>query len=278
MVTVYGCKDECEAWDDPNGAEFIGDQLRQCNLVGLYLGFDQPVSAPNDACFAHAKHVITAWGDDRGDEPNDLNVNPTTVYVTDSDQSTGETHAVENYRYSWQDNRWYISYSDNEEAAQDPYYWNIVTLSQWDNGPFNDSETHVATNDSPDDAYGLHYEVHVGSNVRICKYELSISPPKDQYPRVVKYYKEPNETDLEEYLEVEWEFQEPLLPGQSVTIDTYVETDPAGDITYENEGFTYVTEIPTVSQWGLVLLALLCVTAGTIVFMRRHREAVVRSP
>ena len=33
------------------------------------------------------------------------------------------------------------------------------------------------------------------------------------------------------------------------------------------------TPVPTVSQWGLIVLTLLLLTAGTIV-MRRHRPAV----
>ena len=35
-----------------------------------------------------------------------------------------------------------------------------------------------------------------------------------------------------------------------------------------------VSPIPTVSEWGLIIMTLLALTAGTIVFARRRRPAV----
>jgi len=274
---MYGCKDECEAWDDPLGAQFIGNKLRECNLVGLYLGFDEPVSAPDDACFAHAKHVITAWGDEQG-EVDPLTENPARVYVTDSDQSTGTEYGVENYAYTWNDDRWYISLASSNSddfppGSSDPYYWNIVTLSEWDDGLVIE-DSRQFTNDGPENPTGLQYKVYVGLNVRICKYEMTLDPPKDDEPRVVKYYKQVG-VDFEEYLEVEWEFgaEDPLLPGESVTVLTHLETDPdAAAISYSDERFRYENDIPAVSDWGLIIMALLVLAAASVLAAKRQRQ------
>jgi hypothetical protein len=221
-VTVYGCKTQCDAWSDPDGPQFVGNELRDCHYVGFYLGFDTPLDTPDDACFLNAKHVITAWGDDRGDEPDVLNENPTTVYVTDSDQSTGENHGVEEYDYTWDTDRWYIDYSKNDEVTQDPYIWNVVTLSEPDtecDGQGQDATgSYDIENDEPAPAVGLEY--FVGTDTRICTYTTDLDwETGDEVPRIVKYHEE--DPFSREYLEVIWDLTEtPVDPGEWVTITT----------------------------------------------------------
>ncbi|MDP3045119.1 MAG: hypothetical protein Q8N93_06915, partial [Bacillota bacterium] len=125
VVTVYGNKSPKYPWADSNGARFIGNQLRECNFVGLSISW--PVAG---ATIGSGGHAITAWGDNSGD--GTLTSNPPNVRLTDSDRDAGGN--VQNYTYDAytspnpggpnEGNGWYFNYDANH-----PYIKHIVTLS-----------------------------------------------------------------------------------------------------------------------------------------------------
>jgi len=181
VVTVYGYKNPKYPWADANGARFIGNQLRECNFVGLSISW--PIGG---AQIGSGGHAITAWGDSSGDEP--LTANPSTVRVTDSDTDSGGD--VQSYTYDTytspnpggpnEGNGWYVDYDSNH-----PYIKHIIVLSQATTpGGGALSQKVVGSyrihQDEEDNATDLHYVV--GTDVDILSYSTDISwltsPPK----------------------------------------------------------------------------------------------------
>ena len=82
VVTVYGNKTRTP-WANSNGAQFIGNELRRCQMMGLSISWPR-TSAGGSASGGHA---IACWGDSGGNSP--LTGNPSQVIVVDSDRDTG---------------------------------------------------------------------------------------------------------------------------------------------------------------------------------------------
>lgn len=81
-ITIYGNKNPKFPWAEPNGARFIGNELRRCQFVGLSISW--PTAG---ASIGSGGHAITAWGDNRC--KGTLSNNPTRVRLTDSDTDAG---------------------------------------------------------------------------------------------------------------------------------------------------------------------------------------------
>lgn len=165
-VTVFGNKYSHEPWRDPDGAMFIGNELRQCRYVGIHLGWVG--GTPPYGC--GPLHVITAWGDDRDDmsEP-ELRENPMWVYVTDSDAQAGDPpedvqgHLYDDYDNPATPNRdkgWYLNDYLLYGAALHPFIMNITTLGDSESEHPNyvtASESVKIVHEEPGAATGLHY-------------------------------------------------------------------------------------------------------------------------
>jgi hypothetical protein len=213
-VTVY-CDPNNLPWPDPNGARFIGNELRQCHFVGLHIR-----RGPNDPDFGHA---ITAWGDNG--YTNYLKTNPAQVKVTDSDRDgNGADPNVQTYTYDDYYNPnptgpnsgpgWYIDYWP---AGNHPFISRVVTLSppsvsltieKWlptmefveikepltELPPPPSSSTHSLSflgsyrklqsggTSLTENAVELHYEVNSIGGDEISSYGIRIDWPTDQAP------------------------------------------------------------------------------------------------
>lgn len=237
-VTVYGHHSD-EPWDDPQGAKLIGNQLRSCNYVGLYLKF---AAAPGQyGCTGETKHVITAWGDEQG--AGTLSSNPAQLKVTDSDKSTGVTHAVETYTYDPYVDRWSFDYL----PANHPYLVNIVTLGQAHENTCTGTEVVAShsitiTNSGLADASALYYEVGVRDSTAICAYETSVTRMDngeliaDTAPELALVHR----GSKHHYLILQWE----LAPGEAsvgeeLTITTRFTLPRQNTIYYEDVKFGY---------------------------------------
>ncbi len=233
VVTVYGNKSPKYPWTNPNGAQVIGNQLRECNFVGL------SISWPTDAAgvIGSGGHAITGWGDNSGS--GTLTTNPTTVRVTDSDSETGGD--VQGYTYDAytnpnpggpnEGNGWYFNYDQNH-----PYIKHIVTLSP----ALNASGTRLAQKvvgsykihqDQDPKAVDLHY--NVGTDVNILSYKTTIDWAAGTPPAIT-------ETSPRRQLTVDWNLSGKGVPYCTwVTITTEFILPNWNAIQYSNVHFTY---------------------------------------
>ena len=66
-----------------------------------------------------------------------------------------------------------------------------------------------------------------------------------------------------------------ILPNGECVDDTWVEECGMAEGDYLGDGSSCAPEtIPTVGEWGMIIMALLLLTAGTIVLARRNKEAL----
>jgi len=236
VVTVYGNKSGPEElhypkppWNNANGAQFIANELRRCQMVGLSISWptdavcNDPTHIPDDHPPNHpivgsGGHAITCWGDNGEDE--ELTDNPGSVIVTDSDRDTGGD--VQSYDYDSftnpnpgnanEGNGWYINY-DNNHA----YIKHIVTLCPTDD-PTDSTLTqkvvgsftiHQGLSTSATD---LHYEV--GTDVDILTYKTTIDWATGNSPEIT-------EADPRRELTVDWDLSDKPVPQcNDVTITT----------------------------------------------------------
>ncbi len=271
---MYGSKEPGGSFDDPDGAKFIADELRRCNFVGLYLHADAGAPVPGGCVVDQGRHVITAWGDERDEgEGEEVPANPDWVWVTDSDRSTqleGEDQGPgkEVYGYYWdpadpptQDyGRWYIDYFNNNPPIdpEDPYLWNIVTLSppdtECDGTGLSVTGSYKITQDDARDATGLRYKAGAYDSPRICTYSTALDYEPNDIPRIVKYHIDEGcwgEIPECEYVEVEWELtgDDEVAQGTEVTITTEFLLPNENVISYKDVHFTYADpETPGASK------------------------------
>lgn len=230
VVTVYGNKIPKYPWANSNGPMFFGNQLRDCNLVGLSISWPTEGSS-----IGTGGHAITCWGDN-GFSKKQLNSNPTKVRVTDSDKDTGGDVQV----YTWdsytspnpsgpnEGSGWYMNYSTNH-----PYLKHIIVLS-----PIDIPGLHVQKvtgsyrihQDQEEPAIDLHYIV--GTDVEILNYLTEIDHPAK--PPTIKELGTPRKE-----LEVDWDFTEPAEYCTWVTITTEFMLSNWNAITYKDVHFTY---------------------------------------
>jgi hypothetical protein len=267
---VYGNKDD-SPWQNTTGPQLIGNELRDCHFVGVTVKFEDPAPADPPGCQAETRHMFTIWGDEQTSAP--LTGNPVEVWVTDSDTDDFDPPPANNtqeYTYDTYVDRWSIDYYPEHH----PYFMNITTLSppdtECDGTPVVTEDSTLVTQNGTEDATDLHYVIRVGTGVRICDYETSLDWPTEDTPQIVKYH----EADGTEYLAVDWVFEagEAVPPGTDVTIYASVTAPESTTITFEDVYFTYPEPIPAVSEWGVVLMVLLVLTAGSLVFQRNRRQ------
>lgn len=233
VVTVYGNKSPKNPWANPNGARFIGNELRRCQFVGLSISWPTV-----GASVGSGGHAIACWGDHSGS--GTLSGNPGRVRVTDSDRDSGGD--VQSYRYDTynnpnpggpnEGNGWYFDYHDNH-----PYIKHIITLCSTDD-PSDGVLTQKVVGSyrihqqQPTAATDLHYEV--GTDVNILSYKTTVSWPADGSPDVTE--SQPQRRQLD----VDWDFTERPVPQCTwVTITTEFIVPQWNAIWYRDVRFTY---------------------------------------
>jgi hypothetical protein len=259
VVTVYGNKSgpanlhfPKPPWNNANGAQFIANELRRCQMVGLSISSptnavcNDPAHVPalhpaNLPIVGIGGHAITCWGDNGGDE--ELTNNPGSVIVTDSDRDTGGD--VQSYDYDAftnpnpgganEGNGWYINYNNNH-----PYIKHIVTLCPTDD-PTDSTLTQKVIGSitihqglaTP--ATDMHYIV--GTDVDILTYKTTIDWDTENAPEIT-------EDDPRRKLTVDWDLADKPVPQcNDVTITTEFVLPRYNGIVYDKVCFTYPDEV-----------------------------------
>jgi hypothetical protein len=234
VVTVYGNKSPKNPWSNSNGSQFIGNELRRCQFVGLSISW--PVAG---STIGSGGHAITAWGDISLTKENPIPINPPVVRLTDSDNETGGN--VQNYRYDDytnpnpggpnEGNGWYINYDNNH-----PYIKHIVTLCPTDDPSDNKATQKVIgsirihQNDKIN-ATDLHYKV--GTDVRILTYKSEIDWSTSVDPSIT-------ESNPRKQITVDWDLSKNPVPYCNwVTITTEFVLPYWNAMSYEDVKFTY---------------------------------------
>jgi len=233
IVSVFGNKIPKYPWSDSNGANYIANELRRCELLGLSISW--PTSGSSVGTGGHA---ITCWGDN-GDK-NPWVGNPASIFVSDSDRDNGGD--VQGYTYDLftnpnpgganEGNGWYFNYS-----ADHPYIKHIVTLC-----PTDDPTDRILTQkvvgsyrihqNSRLGATDLHYKVNSTKEVLTYKTTIDFSTEKD--PQIIETGKPRTG------IEVDWDFSENRIPYCTwVTITTEFVLPFGNYIAYDDVYFTY---------------------------------------
>lgn len=232
-VTVHGNKSPKIPWADANGAQFIGNELRSCQFLGL------SISWPTfGASIGSGGHAITGWGDHNGS--GTLSVNPNRVRVSDSDTDAGGD--VQSYSYDTytnpnpsgpnEGNGWYFDYDANH-----PYIKHIITLcpTQTAAGQMTTQKvvgSYRIHQSNEIKAIDLHYDV--STDVNILSYKTDIDWTSDAQPSITESSPTRNK------LTVNWEFKEKPIPYCTwVTITTEFILPAWNAIKYNNVHFTY---------------------------------------
>ena len=234
VVTVYGNKSPKYPWSDANGAQFIGDELRKCQFVGLSISW--PVTGGQVGSGGHA---TTGWGDLSLSKVSPLDRNPISVRITDSDNESGGN--VQTYRYDDftnpnpggpnEGNGWYFAYDPNH-----PYIKHIVTLCPTDDPSDNKSTQKVVGSfkihqQNKNSATDLHYKV--GTDVNILSYKTEIDWSTEGNPNIT-------EGDPRKQITVDWDLSNKIVPYCNwVTITTEFVLPYWNAMKYEDVRFTY---------------------------------------
>ena len=215
VVTVYGNKSPKYPWANANGAQFVGNELRRCQFVGLSISWPTTGSS-----IGSGGHAITAWGDNLGNSEL-LTINPSSVRLTDSDNDSGGD--VQEYDYDSytspnpggpnEGNGWYIDYDNNH-----PYIKHIVTLCPTDD-PSDDKLTQkvlgsytIHQSREEQAATDLHYRVW--TDVNILSYKTRIDWTDKVSPAIT-------EANPRKSLNIDWDLREYPVPYcNDVTITT----------------------------------------------------------
>ena len=241
IVTVYGTKDKVP-WPNANGAQFIGNELRRCQFLGL------SISWPTSGSSGSGGHAITAWGDNMGS--GTLSTNPVSVMVTDSDRDTGgdvQTWDYDDYTNpnpagSNNGNGWYFDYSTNH-----PFIKHIITLCPTDDPSDNELTQKVVgsykIHQSVEDvaAIDLHYRVR--TDVDILSYKTTIDWTDKVSPTIT-------EGTPRRSITVDWDLKEHAIEYCTwVTITTEFVLPRYNAIFYDDVHFTYpATYDPTIHE------------------------------
>ncbi|MCK5339042.1 MAG: hypothetical protein KAJ50_09530 [Bacteroidales bacterium] len=241
IVTVYGNKTRVP-WVNANGAQFIGNELRRCQFLGL------SISWPTSGSSGSGGHAITAWGDNMG--RGTLSTNPVSVMVTDSDRDTGgdvQTWDYDDYTNpnpggSNNGNGWYFDYSTNH-----PFIKHIITLCPTDDPSDNELTQKVVgsykIHQSVEDvaATDLHYRVR--TDVDILSYKTTIDWTDKVSPTIT-------EGTPRRSITVDWDLKEHAIEYCTwVTITTEFVLPRYNAIFYDDVHFTYpATYDPTIHE------------------------------
>lgn len=245
VVTAYGVLDDGIPWQDPFGAQFIGNRLRDCNFVGLTIKWFTP-NAPVPDC--PTKHVVTAWGDDGPNNTDPLPDNPTQLKITDSDSFNDnvngdvQTYTYDLYSQSPRPDGWYFDYL----LAQHPYIDTVAILSQSAIDTCTGATVYATgtlriKNSPLLEASGLHYDVGVRDSNHICGYTTTVrvdgqSNDVADKPQIVMYHR----SSKHHHLTVDCEFQPGEVPADAeVTITTRFELPRDNMVYYDDVKFMY---------------------------------------
>lgn len=232
VVTVYGNKSPKYPWSNSNGAQFIGNELRRCQFVGLSISW--PIAG---AQVGRGGHAITCWGDNFGG--GTLSVNPTNVRITDSDNDAGgdvQTYVYDSYTSpnpggANEGNGWYFDYDPNH-----PYIKHIVTLCPTDEPSDNKLTQKVIGSykfhqSNKTYANDLHYKV--GTDVTILTYKTKIDWATENIPSI-------SESNPRKQITVDWDLSDKPVPFCTwVTITTEFVLPTWNSIEYKDVRFTY---------------------------------------
>ena len=242
IVTVYGTKSKVP-WANANGAQFIGNELRRCQFVGLSISWPQANSN-----FGYGGHAITSWGDNMGSST--LTVNPVSVSVTDSDTDAGGD--VQSYDYDVytnpnpggpnQGNGWYFDY-----GTPHPFIKHIITLCPIDDPSDNELTQRVVgsykihQSREEESATDLHYRVW--TDVDILSYRTTIDWTEKVSPVIT-------EATPRRSITVDWDLQEYPVPYcTDVTITAEFVLPRYNAIFFDNVHFTYPDNFdPTIKE------------------------------
>ncbi len=234
IVTVYGNKSKVP-WSNSNGARFIGNELRRCQMMGLSISWPRNTSSGSPG----GGHAIACWGDS-GTQAM-LSGNPAQVRVVDSDRDNGgdvQVYGYDSYtnpnpgRFN-EGNGWYLNYSNNH-----PFIKHIITLCPVDN-PADHSQTQkvvgsyrIHQSNREVRATDLHY--NVGTDVDILSYKTTINWNTDNPPQIQEDNNPPRN------LQVDWDLTDNPVPYCTwVTITTEFVVPFWNAISYSNVRFTY---------------------------------------
>ena len=247
VVTVYGNTEKIP-WANPNGAKYIGNQLRDYQSVGLSIS--KPKTATKAASGGHA---ITAWGDSGSAAV--LAANPARVIVADSDRDVGgdfQTYTYDNYanpnpgKFN-EGSGWYFNYGNNHWFIK-----HIVTLCPTDSpvDP-NDGPTqkvvgsYTIHQDDLESATDLHYNAYTDSD--ILGYRTEIDWPTNNAPGITESNRH-NPSLTRDTIQVGWDLSDNPVPYCTyVTITTEFILQNWNGIWYEGVYFTYPRD--EMSKW-----------------------------
>lgn len=243
VVTVYGNKIPKYPWANPNGAMFIGNELRRGQFVGLSISRPTPWVEVGEG-----GHAITCWGDD-GPQLQFNSENPTLIYVTDSDSDDGgdvQTYTFDDYTNpnpggSNEGDGWYFDYWPSNHW----YIKHIVTLcpsvtfADWPSG--GQAMTHKVVSSyriyqSSDflEATDLHYKVGTYFEDPILTYRTMIDWDAEKPPKIVE-----DQTPAHE-ITVDWDLEAyPVSPLEWVTINSEFVMAAQNSMAHRDVYFTY---------------------------------------
>lgn len=234
VVTVYGNKTRTP-WTNSDGAQFIGNELRRCQMLGLSISWPRTSAGGS----SYGGHAITCWGDS-GDK-TELTSNPEKTIVADSDRDNGgdlQIYTYDDYTDPNPDgedegNGWYFNYSNNH-----PFLKHIVTLCPTDN-PGDHTQTQkvvgsyrIHQNNMQQPATDLHYKV--GTDVDILSYNTTIDWETAEGPDIKEDANPPRELTVDWYME-----DNPVPYCNWVTITTEFVVPYWNAISYRDVFFTY---------------------------------------
>lgn len=243
VVTVYGDV-YCNPWADTDGPRFIGNQLRDCQSVGL--GLRWPRSFIFGSCVGG--HAITAWGDDGN--AGVLTTNPTQIIVSDSDDDNDGNLQIYDYDIYTNPNPegfnegygWYINYLNNN--LDHPYILQVITLCPTDievdphDKPFQKVVGSLKRHQRRYQmATDLHYNVY--TDYDILGYRTEIDWPTSNSPVIVESNAH-HDSLTRDTIHVDWDLSDNPIPYcKWVTITTEFILHDWNGVWYDDVYFTY---------------------------------------
>jgi len=245
VVTSYG-NFVLVPWANPNGARFIGNQLREYQSVGLSISHPRTSASGNPG----GGHAITAWGDS-GTSAN-LTANPALLIVADSDRDNGgdfQTYTYDSYTNPNptgfnEGNGWYFNNATNHWFIK-----HITTLCPTDSpvDPHDGPTQKVVGSlkmhqDGPLHAKDLHYDAW--TDYDILGYRTEIDWTTDNDPTITEsnahQYLHPVFPTTRDTIHVEWDLSDNPVPYcTNVTITTEFILQNRNGIHYDDVHFTY---------------------------------------
>ena len=240
VVDVYGNKSK-DPWTNTDGAEDIGDYLRNYNLVGLSISWPRSSAGGSPS----GGHALPAWGDS-----GNLNLtgNPAEVILADSDRDNGgdfQTYTYDDYTSPNpggfnEGDGWYINFSNNH-----PFIKHIATLTPTDNpiDPHDGPTQRVRGSfkirqDKLEDATDLHYTAW--TDYDILAYETDIDWPTTNDPPAITEGNDYVPTLTRSEINVDWDLSDNPVPfNEDVTITTDFILQNWNGVWYDNVHFTY---------------------------------------